>query len=174
MITMTLVNIFLYVSVNLYGATGEVDWSTLSSGQIEEYLQLQEANRRNSDLDNLKTAKDFLINGNTKMARFHLEQINLKNSPVKLIRNRYMSLIEFIEGNYRQSLNLIKSGRYDDEPRYDAARYSVPRRRYAGAASSDDGLPRCSSDDAPERYAEGWAPSPDSHPGYSRARPKGE
>lgn len=118
MITMTLVNIFLYVSVNLYGATGEVDWSTLSSGQIEEYLQLQEANRRNSDLDNLKTAKDFLINGNTKMARFHLEQINLKNSPVKLIRNRYMSLIEFIEGNYRQSLNLIKSGRYDDEKYY--------------------------------------------------------
>ena len=26
----------------------------------------------------------------------------------------------------------------------------------------------------PERYAEGWAPSPDGHPGYSRARPKGE
>ena len=33
----------------------------------------------------LKIAKDFLINGNTKMARFHLDQINLKNSPVKLI-----------------------------------------------------------------------------------------
>ncbi|MFT6070291.1 MAG: hypothetical protein ACJAT2_002818 [Bacteriovoracaceae bacterium] len=118
MITMTLVNIFLYVSVNLYASTGDVDWSALSSGQIEEYLQLQEANKRGNDLDNLKTAKDFLINGNTKMARFHLEQINLKNSPVKLIRNRYMSIIEFIEGNYRQSLNLINSGRYDDEKYY--------------------------------------------------------
>lgn len=118
MITMTLVNIFLYVSVNLFAATGDVNWSALSGAQIEEYLQLQEANRRGSDLGNLKAAKDFLINGNTKMARFHLEQINLKDSPVKLIRNRYMSLIEFIEGNYRQSLNLINSGRYNDEKYY--------------------------------------------------------
>lgn len=118
MITMTLVNIFLYVSVNLWGATGDVEWSALSGAQIEEYLQLQQANKRGTDLENLKAAKDYMINGNTKMTRFHLEQINIKNSPVKLIRNRYLSLVEFIEGNYRQSLELIDTFQYNDKKYY--------------------------------------------------------
>lgn len=119
MITSTLVKIFLYLSVNLYANTGinegEIEWSALSGAQIEEYLQLQQATKRGGDIRNLKAAKDYLINGNTKMARFHLEQINIKSSPVKLIRNRYMSLVEFIEGNYKQSLNLISSFEYNEK-----------------------------------------------------------
>jgi len=122
MITITLVKIFLYALLGYSSiasaATGEVEWSALSGAQIQEYLQLQQATKRGSDLGHLMAAKDFLINGNTKMARFHLEQINLKSSQVKLIRNRYMSLIEFIEGNYRDSLDLVSSFKYEDKKYY--------------------------------------------------------
>ena len=73
MITITLVNIFLYFSVNLFADEGDIEWSALSGAQIEEYLQLQQATKRGTDLEHLKVSKGFLINGNTKKARFHLE-----------------------------------------------------------------------------------------------------
>lgn len=114
MITLSLVNLFLYFSVNLWSATGAIEWSGLSGSQIEEYLQLQQANKRDKDLQNLKAAKDYIVNGNTGLARFHLSQINLKTSPVKLIRDRYLSIIEFIDGNYKKSLNLISSSKFND------------------------------------------------------------
>lgn len=80
---------------------------------IEEELQ-NETFERSSDIDSLVRAKFKMINGDLRMAKSYLNRINDYKSRVVLIKKRYLALISFIEGDFSQSIGLIKDKHFYD------------------------------------------------------------
>ena len=63
---------------------------------------------RSRDLDNLIKAKFQFINGDLKLAKFYLNQIDENTSRVSEIKNRYLAIIAFIEGKFDRSIAYLK------------------------------------------------------------------
>ncbi len=73
-------------------------------------LELQnEAFSRGQELVELIRAKYKLINGDLKMSKFYLGRIEDRKGNLSIIKNRYLAIISFIEGNFNQSLNYLSS-----------------------------------------------------------------
>lgn len=82
----------------------------------EEYLELdaynyaaqaKEGSQRRIDIHNFQKAKFKMINGDLKTARFLLGRINDKTSPLTGVKQRYLAVIDFIEGRFRESLSKL-------------------------------------------------------------------
>lgn len=87
------------------------------SDQFEEAAALEaelqnESYTRGSDLDSLLKAKFNIINGDLRSARAFLARINDRSSRVHLIKARYLAMINFIEGNFTQSLAHLSDKRF--------------------------------------------------------------
>ncbi len=95
--------------------SGEIkkDWSYYGKEEVERYQIQQEYKAKSQDIFALKEAKMAIINGDLELARFFLSKINTRRSELTLLKNRYLSIVYFIEGDYQTSYDLISSNQYN-------------------------------------------------------------
>lgn len=86
-----------------------LDWSTLNKDEVELYLQEEKVKNRKRDYLNLKLAKYYIISGNLRRASHYLGTIHDTDVVLGDIKKRYLSLIHFITGNYKESLKNISN-----------------------------------------------------------------
>lgn len=103
---------YLFVSVGfmpkaLATPLAPEDWSNYSKDQIEELNQKIMLERKQVEVKNLLQAKQFLINGNIKWAKYFLNKINTNESSLNLVAERYRAWIAFIEGDYERTLEIL-------------------------------------------------------------------
>lgn len=84
----------------------ELDYSLLNS--LERIQTEEEANFK-KDLKIILKAKFKIINGDLPMAEFYLNQINDQTTSLLAVKNRYLSTIKFIQGNFKDSLKYADS-----------------------------------------------------------------
>lgn len=77
-----------------------------------------DVHNRNADLDNLTLAKYKIINGDLKMAKFYLGRIDERRSRVFAVKKRYESVIAFIEGKFKESLDHLSGKKFMDSSIY--------------------------------------------------------
>lgn len=108
------------VQLSLRASTERIqkDWSYYSQEEVDAYQQRRQEEDRKSDYVNLTRAKRHLINGNLEMAEFYLTKIRERETKLFLIKKRYLALIAFIEGNYKQSLNYLNSPFFNESKIY--------------------------------------------------------
>lgn len=93
----------------------ELDYSTManlerSQSQIKAELQ--------KDINLILKAKFKLISGDIKMAEFYLNQVNSQTTRLLTLKNRYLSIIKFIDGRYKDSLSLLEDKRMGENGSY--------------------------------------------------------
>jgi len=76
---------------------------------FEEIKEINRFNKFQKIYQNLVNAKYALLNGNTLIARSQLHQIEYPEKEMEVVKWRYLAVIEFIEGNYKASLENIQS-----------------------------------------------------------------
>lgn len=89
------------------------DWSYYGKEEVERYQIQQEYKVKSQDIFSLREAKIAIINGDLELARFFLSKINTSRSDLTLVKNRYLSIVYFIEGDYQSSYDLISSNQYN-------------------------------------------------------------
>lgn len=94
------------------------DWSFYSEGEVEAYRQRQELEKKKAVIFSLQQAKKSIINGDIKLAKFFLSKVNEKKTKLALVKKRYESIIAFIEGRYKESLELVSSEKFNDFRNY--------------------------------------------------------
>jgi tetratricopeptide (TPR) repeat protein len=67
---------------------------------------------RSADLEFLTAAKIHILGGDLEKARYYLQKIDDYNSKVAVIKENYLAIIHFIEGEYRQSLLALARSEY--------------------------------------------------------------
>lgn len=85
---------------------------------IEINLQ-KESFDLDNDLNNLARAKYHLIGGDLKLAKFYLSHIDDKKSKVFVIKNRYLAVINFIDGQFSKSINYLKDPRFSESSSFE-------------------------------------------------------
>ncbi|MGE3610205.1 MAG: tetratricopeptide repeat protein [Bacteriovoracaceae bacterium] len=70
------------------------------------------------DDEELKKVKYYLINGEFRLAKVFLSKLSYSRSPMRPVIYRYMGLIAFIEGNFKESLRLLSLKELQDIPHY--------------------------------------------------------
>lgn len=92
----------------------DLDWSLISGIEIEAMNFDIGLQNKSTEKLNLLLAKYFILNGEVEKAKHFLDQISTldKNSPLELIRLRYLSLIQFIIGNNKLALQIISDKRF--------------------------------------------------------------
>jgi hypothetical protein len=73
----------------------------LAQGELNDLL-FSELQEQNSDL---KRVKYYLINGETGLAQVHLTKLSYTQTKLKPIINRYLGILNFIEGKFQKSLD---------------------------------------------------------------------
>ncbi len=96
-----------------HDSTISKDWSYYGKEEVERYQIQQEYKVKSQDIFSLQQAKTAIINGDLELAYFFLSKVNSRRSDLKLVKNRYLSFIKFIEGDYKESYNLISSNQYN-------------------------------------------------------------
>jgi hypothetical protein len=87
------------------------------SAGVEAQLQ-NESFTRGSDIDSLIRAKYKLISGDLRIARFYLNRISNSKSKLYFVKERYLAIIDFIEGNFNQSINHLSDKNYFNDSSY--------------------------------------------------------
>ncbi len=88
----------------------EIEIKGLGQDEIDLLIQSKDAKKRESDIQRLKEAKVFILNGNLDRASYNLSKIDDSSSALKIIKRRYLSLIHFLNNDYAKAINLL-----DDE-----------------------------------------------------------
>lgn len=83
-----------------------LDYSLLTNLEREQRL---EYNNFLKDYNLISKAKFKIINGDLRMAEFYLNQINDQTTSFFLVKARYISLIKFINGRYKESLEILEA-----------------------------------------------------------------
>ncbi len=89
------------------------DWNYYGKEEVERYQIQKEYQSKSQDIFAIKEAKMAIINGDLELARFFLSKVNTKRSELSLLKNRYLSIVYFIEGDYQTSYDLINSNQYN-------------------------------------------------------------
>lgn len=89
------------------------DWNYYGKEEVERFQIQQEYKVKSQDIFALREAKKAMINGDLELAVFFLSKINSKRSDLTLIKNRYLSMVRFIQGDYETSYQLISSNQYN-------------------------------------------------------------
>lgn len=87
------------------------------SASLEAELQ-NESFERGSDIDSLLRAKFKLANGDLKFAKFYLNRIDDQKSKLAVVKKRYMAIISFIEGHFKESIAYLSDKRFDENSLY--------------------------------------------------------
>jgi hypothetical protein len=134
---MKLLHVTLFLSVALAYLTGAVTFGdelgvmgaaglkeiTFPGDEYSDYADVEfalnsDTQNRNADIDNLIMAKYKIVNGELQKAKFYLNRIDEKKSRLFAVKKRYLSVIAFIEGDFKQSLEHIKHKRFMDIANY--------------------------------------------------------
>jgi hypothetical protein len=83
-----------------------------------EFELQNESLTRGQELIDLIRAKFKLVNGDLKMAKFYLFKIEDGKGRLSIIKNRYLAIITFIEGNFNLSLQYLEDKRFFDSSIY--------------------------------------------------------
>ena len=94
------------------------DWSYYGKEEVERYQIQKEYKEKSKDIFALREAKKAIINGDLELANFFLSKINTNRSDLILVKDRYRSLVKFIEGDYKGSYDLINSNLYNIDKYY--------------------------------------------------------
>lgn len=113
------VKYFLYLSFLLFLPALLVaqDWD-LSRDEIVEIAQGREAARRLSDIAIVRQAKFALIGGHADKAILLLQRLNIKDSPVEIVIQRYLGTAYFVKGDYEKSLEAFSDKRFNQVQYY--------------------------------------------------------
>ena len=76
-----------------------------------EIIQTKMNNEKKIDLYNLQKAKYKLINGDLRLAEYFLSKINDQTSSLVPVKRRYLSIIYFIQGKYKNSIKQLSLNR---------------------------------------------------------------
>ncbi len=102
--------------VNIYARRGEFyppteifDLEELNSSFFDEFKKHQKE---------LKRLKFYLINGELRLASVFLSKIAFANTKLRPIIHRYLSIIHFIDGNFKKSSEYLKSKELNKSPHY--------------------------------------------------------
>ncbi len=87
------------------------------SASLEAELQ-NESFIRGTDIDSLLKAKFKLVNGDLKFAKFYLNRIDDRKSKLSTIKKRYLAIISFIEGNFKESILYLSDKRFNENSLY--------------------------------------------------------
>lgn len=94
------------------------DWSYYTRRQMESYKIQREYKDKNSSIFALQQAKKGIINGDLELAKFFLNKISDRRSTLVPVKKRYLSIIKFIEGKYKESYDLIKGSEFNSFSQY--------------------------------------------------------
>lgn len=94
------------VENNLYRRRGEL--IPLSNGESEEALFKAMMSEFTTQKEDLKRVKYYLINGEVRMAKMYLRQMMLTEPRLRPLGYRFLGMLEFILGNYQESLKELK------------------------------------------------------------------
>lgn len=86
----------------------DTDWSLLSEDEIKELSLSSNIMQKQMIHTYLSKAKEHLVAGDIKRAKHYLSQIDDTDIVSRTIRKRYFAIIEFIEGEYNNSLKILK------------------------------------------------------------------
>ncbi len=73
--------------------------------QVDEVMLTLKGNITLQEIRDLRMAKISIVNGNLKEARYYLMKINENQSQLGVVKLRYLAIVNFIEGNYEDSIN---------------------------------------------------------------------
>lgn len=104
--------------VDLIPQVYDKDWSYYSDGETKAYTLQREYKQKQSIVFALRQAKRGIINGDLELAKFFLSKINDKRTELRLIKQRYLAIISFIEGDYKESLELVSNQEYNETRNY--------------------------------------------------------
>lgn len=94
------------VESNLYRRRGEL--IPLATGQSEQDLFKAMMSEFTTQKEDLRQVKYYLINGEVRMAKMYLRQMMLTEPKLRPLGYRYLAMIEFMLGNYKDSLKELK------------------------------------------------------------------
>lgn len=83
----------------------------------ETQLQLESEERKN-DLRKLSEAKKALVSGDTRKAEFFLKLIDNKNEVLSRTRDRFLAIVDFIEGRFDEGYARISHKKFSDIASY--------------------------------------------------------
>lgn len=125
---MKMLHVLLFLSVLLLGQKihadeGDIKEISLDDDEysfevFEENALIKENNQRRIDLYNLQKAKFKIISGDFKTAMFLLNRIDDQNLNLVKIKKRYQAIIHFINGQFYESLKILKDPKLKSEIYY--------------------------------------------------------
>jgi hypothetical protein len=68
--------------------------------------------------EELKKVKYYLLNGEIRLARVFLSKLTYAKTKLRPVVNRYQAILNFIEGNYDESYDLLRTKEMDSAPHY--------------------------------------------------------
>jgi len=89
-----------------------IAWEKMSQGDILNYFQVIEDEKRKKNSFLLKKAKFNILNGNLKAADFYLKNIFSKNKIIFYPKRRLQSLIFFLKKDYANSLKILEDPQF--------------------------------------------------------------
>ncbi len=102
---------------NLYRRRGEL-LPLMGAGSEDEVFKAM-MNEFTLQKAELRKVKYYLINGEVRLAKMYLRQLMLTEPKLKPLAYRYMAMIEFIMGNYEDSLKELKRPELTQFQNYD-------------------------------------------------------
>lgn len=84
-----------------------ISWETLSRDEVEELIIKTKLSEREEVSRGLIYAKAFIIQGDLESAEFLLRKIVSPQNQLTLVKMRYQATIEFLRGNYKETLELL-------------------------------------------------------------------
>ncbi|WP_372652020.1 tetratricopeptide repeat protein [Halobacteriovorax sp.] len=96
-----------------------VEWELLDGLEINELNRRNTIKARKYNITVLKRVKQLIIGGDVNAAKYYLKKLDDKNKAIKYIKARYLSIINFIDDNFQESLDAINSVSYDEDMFYE-------------------------------------------------------
>jgi hypothetical protein len=118
---MKFINVLLFLTV-LIGSFQPLHASPVNENELREIIledddqeshayteitQTRLSNEKKIDIYNLQKAKYKLINGDLRLAEYFLSKINDQTSSVLAVKKRYLSIIYFIQGKFKNSIKQL-------------------------------------------------------------------
>lgn len=93
----------------------ETDWSLLKEYEVAEYIELANVRDRDATIRIIQKVKELLLSGELEKAKLLLFKIDKKESALKIVVERYESLIAFIEGDMNKVISILSAPIYFEE-----------------------------------------------------------
>lgn len=105
-----------YATPNLRERRGELV-PPPSLFDLEELNRVLFSDLRNQSED-LKKVKYYLINGETRLAAVYLTKLSYTNTKLRPVINRYLAILEFINGNFKKTYEYLSLPELQNIPHY--------------------------------------------------------